>query len=238
MTTDTKIPRSRLERHLNKLALSILKPLGFKGEDGGCLREFNGGAQYFAISVTDTGGKNSVMPFGQTGLLSPHSINDHFCGPMRMLGLGQFQVDYPHFTGIPIKGRPCQTPADLPETEAWLHDFLLNKMVPCLEKYSDPHAILQAYLAHDETQKNTTDVLTWHGWNSAATGLIYARLYGPEHYTGLKQRYARIFAPLLPEYKNQMNGLLAYLDKEHIEALPQNQPQPSKPLSFTPKNRL
>jgi len=221
MTIEAKIPRSRLERHLNKLALSILKPLGFKGEDEGCLREFNGGAQYVAISVTDTGQRNSINPFGQTGLVMPHRIEEHFFGRQRMFGLGQFQVEHGHFSGDPIHGRPCQTQADLPETEAWLQEFLLNQMVPCLEKHSDPRAILNAYLAHDETQKNTTDALAWKGWKSAATGLIYARLYGPEHYEGLKRRYARIFEPLLPQYKDQVTRLLAYLDQEHPKALPE-----------------
>jgi hypothetical protein len=218
MTIDTKIPRSRLERHLNKVALSILKPLGFHSNDG-CVREIEGGEQYFSICVTDIGAINDVMPFGATGLLQPFLIKSKFLGAGGMAG--QFQVEYPYFSGVPFKGRACQTPADLPETEVWLHDFLLNQMVPCLEKYSDPHAILQAYLAHDETKKNTTDVLAWKGWTSAATGLIYARLYGPQYYSDLKQRYERIFAPLLPEYKTQVTRLLAYLDQEQLEVLPE-----------------
>ena len=216
---DTKIPRSRLERHLNKLALSILQPLGFVSHEGGCLRKFDGAEQYFAISATDIGGINAVTPFGQTGLLQPFLISQAFLGPVRMAG--QFQVDYPYFSGIPFKGRPCQTPADLPATEVWLRDFLLRQMLPCLEEYSKPLAILRAYLDHDETQKNTSDVLVWHGWASAATGLIYARLYGTEHYPGLRQRYARIFEPLLPEYKDRVTSLLKYLDKRQLEALPE-----------------
>jgi hypothetical protein len=217
MTADTKLSRVRLENGLNKLALSILKPLGFKDQDDGCLREFEGGEQYFAISVTDTGQKNEVRPFGATGLVQPFLVKRKFLGAGSISG--QFQVEYGYFSGDPIHGRPCQTQAELPETEAWLREFLLTQMVPCLDKYSDPHEILQAYLAHDETQKNTTDVLAWKGWTSAATGLIYARLYGPSHYAALKQRYARIFVPLLPEYKFQVTRLLEYLDQERLEDL-------------------
>lgn len=219
MATENKLPRARLERHLNKFALSILMPLGFKGQDDGCLREFDGGEQYFAINVTDTGQKNEVRPFGATGLVAAFLVKKRFLGASGVAG--QFQIEYGHFSSDPIHGRPCQTQAELPETEAWLQEFLLTQMVPCLEKYSDPQAILQAYLAHDETQKNTTDALAWKGWTSAATGLIYARLYRPEHYATLKQRYARIFAPLLPEYKEQVTRLLAYLDQDRLQELPE-----------------
>jgi hypothetical protein len=219
VVVETKIQRGWLEKHLNGLALNILKPHGFRHEDDGCLREFEGGAQYVGIAVTDTGGKNSINPFGQTGLLLPLTIKEHFCGPKRMMGLGQFQVEYSYFSGIPWRGRPCQTQADLPETEVWLHDFLTNQMLPCIKRYSDPREILHAYLLHDEKTKNTTDVLSWNGWGSAVTGLIFAKLYGPEHYVSLRERYSRIFVPLLPEYKEQVLNLLAYLDQDPLPPL-------------------
>ena len=210
MSAEPKIPRSRLEKHLNKFALSVLEPLGFLSNSGGCLRKIPDGEQYLAISVTDIGGQNDVMIFGATGLSMPYAISKSIFGDGGMAG--QFQVDYPYFSGVPIKGRPCQTPTDLLETEGWLRAFLIKQMVPCLEKYSDPHAILKAYLDHDETRKNTIDVLAWHGWQSAAMGLIYASLYGPEHYGNLKQRYTPIFAPLLPEYRDQVAALLTQLE--------------------------
>jgi hypothetical protein len=152
-------------------------------------------------------------------VVGPFIIDRYFFGVNRIAG--QFQVDYPYFSGIPIRGRPCRTPANLPDTEAWLREFLLNQVLPCLEKYSDPQAILQAYLDHDEAQKNTTDALSWHGCSSAAMGLIYASLFGREHFAGLKQRYAQIFEPLLPEYKDQVRRLLAYLDQKRLQALPE-----------------
>ena len=48
---------------------------------------------------------------------------------------------------------------------------------------------------------------------SALTGLILARLHGPEHYENLKRRYAGEFSHLDAETLERANRLIAHLDQ-------------------------
>ena len=60
----------------------------------------------------------------------------------------------------------------------------------------------------------TFDPPSWFGFSSALTRLILARLYGPEHYATLKQRYAGEFEDLDEDKLARVRRLIAYLDHQ------------------------
>ena len=95
-------------------------------------------------------------------------------------------------------------------------EFVLDKLLPCAVRYSDPKLALEAYLDYD---KNDPGILSNFGYLSALCGLILARLHGQNHYEGLRQRYSKFFVSLSPETKEKALKIIAYLDCDPLPAL-------------------
>ncbi len=172
--------------------------------------------------VQRIGGKNRITPFGQIGFAATNRIYFAFIEPGKPLrkATGEFQVEYRHFAGERDAYIGCETEEELPQALDHVQDLILNRLLPCLEKHTDPKQVLQVYVTHDEHQKNSLGLIGAYDFSSALSGLILARLYGREHYEPLKRRYKFFFEPLRPETKEKALKLIAYLDHDPLPDLP------------------
>lgn len=175
------------------------------------MRKNNGSYQYIAILVQNIGGENRVEPFAQIGLEQSSLIYQQFLGGGSPVDV---QVPYRYFTKQFSSYEVCQNEEDVSQLLAWLDRFVREKLLPCVEEYSNPQKILDAYINHDEKDRHSCDVLDFAGYSSALTGLIFAKYYGStQQYEDLKRRYMPLIEPLTPEIKSKAISLIAYLDQ-------------------------
>ena len=211
-----KLAPARIEKAVDKHMLELLSPLGFvKGPDGGAFREQRDVYQYIAVVVQNIGGVNRITPFGQIGFKETNQVYNAAMYPNELPknSTADIQIDYCYFTKEWRSYLPCQTDEELPGLLVQITDFLVNRMLPCLETYSDPKKVLAAYIAKDEQDIHSCDPPRWKGYGTALQGLILARLYGNgTEYASLKSRYARFIDPLMPHLKDSADKLIAYLD--------------------------
>ncbi len=219
----TAIPTKKLEKVIDKKLLEWLEPLGFYAEDGGgCARWENDVYVYIGCIVTRIGGVNCIRPFGQMGFKVTQRIFQAFMhdrnlhSPKMAVDL---QADFAHFARNWTEDMHCQDEEDLNSFLGELRSFVLNKLYPTLTIYVEPRQVLDLYLEYDETDRRCLELPGWHGYSSALKALILARLYRVEVYASLRKRYQPIFEPLIPEYKEQVSKLIAYLDQKELSPL-------------------
>jgi hypothetical protein len=219
----TVISASKLQNVVDKAILGTLSPNGFVAEESGGAFCDRGGVYLYVAGLTQhLHGKNQIRPFGQVGFDAVNRIKAHFMRPAAGIAkaTGTFQAHFRHFVGERDAFIGCETLEELPEALKRVADFVSYQLLPCIEKYSDPALVLQVYVGHDETKKNSLDLIGAHDYNSALSGLILARIYGPDAvYRSLKERYQMFFNPLLPAIKGKVSGLIAYLDRDPLPDL-------------------
>lgn len=224
----TNITASKLEKIVNKTVLDVLAPHGFvKDETGGSFCDrgdvylFVAGLTQYLGVIGQRGGRNQIRPFGQVGFAATNKIYFSFMEPGRPVrkATGEFQVDYRHFAGERDAFIGCETEEELPAALEQVKALVLGRLLPCLEKHTDPKEALRVYVEHDEHQKNSLGLVGAHNYSTALSGLILARLYGREHYEPLKRRYQFFIDPLIPEIKEKALKLIAYLDSDQLPPL-------------------
>jgi hypothetical protein len=217
------LPVGRLDRAIDKTLLAALQPLGFSREGAGCgyARWDSAKSQYLGVITQCVGGKNRIEPFAQVGFADVTRIMDAFMNPgapTRKVSCN-LQMRYSYFAGRYDGHIPCQTEAELPKALGQVREFVLDELLPCAERYSDPKRALEAYLDYDENDRKSLKIPSWFGYSSALCGLILARLHGRNHYEGLRRRYWKIFAPLIPDIKEKALKIMAYLDCDPLPSL-------------------
>jgi hypothetical protein len=218
----TNITIAKLEKRVDKTILDALSSSGFEKDDTGGSFCDKGSVYLFIGSLTQRiAGKNRIAPFCQVGFAETNRIYFSFMNPGEPAGkaTGDLQVHYRHFAGELNAYIGCETEEELPRALERVKDLVVNRMLPCLEKYSSPEHVLQAYVDHDENQKNSLGIVGAHDYSSALSGLILARLYGREFYEPLKRRYRPFIDPLMPAIKEKALALIAYLDRELLPDL-------------------
>jgi hypothetical protein len=204
-----------------------LRPFGFNkngsygGGGDGAFSDRGDVYLYVAAVTQHHAGHNKIEPFGQIGFEAVNRIKIPFLEPGRPIrkATGTFKLRYSHFVQKIGAYIDCETEADVPDALQQVRELVLERMLPCLEKHSDPVQTLQAYLDHDERQVNSVHTSGAHDYSSALDGLILARLYGREHYESLKRRYQFFFDPLMPSIKEKALRLIAYLDDDPLPVL-------------------
>jgi hypothetical protein len=218
----TSITASKLEKFVDKTILDALAAHGFvKDETGGSFCDRGDVFLYVAGLTRKLGGKNQMTPFGQVGFATTNKIKFTFLEPGRPIrkATGTFQVDCRHFAGERDAYIGCETEEEVPAALEQVRNLVMDRLLPCLEKHTDPKEVLSVYVAHDERLKNSLGLLGAHNYSTALSGLILARLYAREHYEPLKQRYQHFFDPLRPETKVKALNLIAYLDSDPLPSL-------------------
>jgi hypothetical protein len=216
----TAMTAKKLEKSIEKALLEWLLPLGFYAEDGGgCARWKDDVYVYIGCVVTRIGGVNRVKPVGQMGFKSSQRIYQAFMhdkslpSPNRSVDL---QADYAHFARSWSEDMRCQSVEDLDVFLDGLRVFVLEKLYPTLNSYTEPSQVVELYLKYDETNRACLDLPGWHGYSSALKALILARLYRAGVYESLRKRYQPVFEQLMPEYKERVIKLITYLDQREL----------------------
>lgn len=218
----TNITATKLEKLVDKTILSALAPSGFvRDETGGSFCDRGDVFLYVAGLTRSLAGKNQITPFGQVGFAATNRIYFTFMEPGKQIrkATGEFQVDYRHFAGERDAYIGCETEEEVPAALEQVRALVLDRLLPCLEKHTDPKEVLRVYVAHDELQKNSLDLVGAHNCSTALSGLILARLYGRKHYGPLKRRYQHFIDPLIPEIKEKALRLITYLDCDPLPPL-------------------
>jgi hypothetical protein len=224
----TTLTAKKLEKIVNKAILEILAPFGFVEDktggafcDRGDVYLYVGGLTQRLGVLGKPGGYNQIKPFGQIGFKAVNNIKLTFLDPGEPIrkATGHFQVQYRHFAGERDAYIGCETEEELPAALEQVRSLVLDQLLPCLEKHTDPKQVLQVYLAHDEHEKNSLGLIGAYDYSTALSGLILARLYGREHYEPLKRRYQHFIDPLRPETKEKALKLIAYLDCDPLPSL-------------------
>jgi len=217
------LPVGKLAMAINNALLPLLQPLGFSkvGIDCGYERWDSAKSHYLGVGTRCIGGKNRIEPVAQVGFADVTRIIDAFMypgAPARKVSC-HLQVRYSYFAGRYDGHIPCQTEAELPKALGQVREFVLDKLLPCAVRYSDPKRALEAYLDYDENDRKSLKIPSWFGYSSALTGLTLARLHGRNHYEGLRRRYSEIFAALSGDTKEKALKIIAYLDCDPLPSL-------------------
>jgi hypothetical protein len=217
------LPVGRLSRAVKSTLFPALRPLGFSKEGAECgfARWDSAKSQYLGVVTQCSGGKNRIEPFAQVGFADVTRIMDAFMRPGAPARTVSCNVNmrYCYFAGQHDGHIPCQTEAELSKALEQVREFVLDTLLPCAVRYSDPKLALEAYLDYDENDRKLLKIPGWSGYASALSGLILARLHGQNHYEGLRRRYGKIFAPLIPEIKEKALKIIAYLDCDPLPSL-------------------
>ena len=211
------LTKRKLETTVRDALADWLGPLGFRpSASGGVERCSDGRYEYVACVVSRVGGENRVQPFAQVGWLRRKKIYSHFMSENPDES-NKIAVDvtfrYAHFKRDWTARMVCQTQEQVPAFLESLKMFLTDQMLPAMRSCATPRDALNLYLKKNEDDKTSFDPPSWYGHTSALTALILARLYAPEHFEPLKQRYRRQFEGLDSETLAQSHRLLAYLEK-------------------------
>lgn len=216
----TVIAVRKLDKSISKALLEWLSPHGFMAAEGGGVERWQGNRYDFIGAVVNRiGGENRISPFGQMGFADRKKIHSHFMSD-NLQESSKIAVDvqlkYAHFVKSWTVDMLCQEIEQLDAFLAELRFFVLERLYPALLVYDTPEKVLSAYLKKNEKDRRSFDPPSWFGFSSALTGLILARLHSPEHYPGLKQRYAGEFDGLDEEKLSRAKRLIAYLDQPGV----------------------
>jgi hypothetical protein len=214
----TVIAVRKLDKAISQALLEWLGPHGFVAAEGGGVERWQGNRYAFIGAVVNrVGGQNRISPFGQMGFAETQALYAHFMSdnPQESNKIAvDVQLKYAHFVKSWTADMLCQEIEQLDAFLAELRVFVLENLYPALQAYDSPEKILSAYLKKNEKDRRSFDPPSWFGFSSALTGLILARLYGPEHYATLKQRYAGEFEDLDEDKLARVRRLIAYLDHQ------------------------
>ncbi len=218
----TVIAVKQLDKAISQALLEWLSPQGFVAAEGGGVERWQGNRYDFIGAVVNRiGGENRISPFGQMGFSETQRIYSHFMSdsPRESNKIAvDVQLKYAHFMKDWTADMRCQEHEQLKDCLTQLRIFIMDRLYPALLSYDTPEKVLAAYLKKNEKDRRSFDPPSWAGFSSALTGLILARLYGPEHYAALKQRYAGEFEGLDEDKSACAKRLIAYLDQ--LGALP------------------
>ncbi|GGY30077.1 hypothetical protein [Paludibacterium paludis] len=216
----TVIAVRKLDKAISQALLEWLSPHGFIAAEGGGVERWLGNRYDFIGAVVNrVGGLNRISPFGQMGFSDRKNIYSYFMSdnPQESSKIAvDVQLKYAHFVKSWTTDMLCQEIEQLDAFLAELRVFVFEKLYPALQAYDSPEKILAAYLKKNEKDRRSFDPPSWFGFSSALTGLILARLYSPEDYPGLKQRYAGEFEGLDEEKLSRGKRLIAYLDQPGV----------------------
>lgn len=212
----TFISTKKLEKAIDRSLLNWLSPCGFKlAEGGGVERRKDNRYDFIGTVVRKIGGENRITPFGQMGFRDRENIYSHFIHEDHKEP-DKFAIDatfmYAHFMHDWTADMRCQ---QLEELEGFLHSlqtFVIERLLPCLLSYDTPQKILALYIKKNEKDRRSFSPPRWHGYSSALTALILARLYEPNNYEPLKKRYWGEFEDLDQEKMKRVLRLIEYLD--------------------------
>lgn len=214
----TVIAVRKLDKAISQALLDWLSPEGFVAAEGGGVERWQGNRYDFIGAVVNrVGGENRISPFGQMGFSETQKIYSHFMSsnPQESNKIAvDVQLQYAHFMRNWTAHMRCQEIEQLDDCLAQLRIFVLDRLYPALMSYDTPEKVLAAYLRTNEKDPVSFEPPNWFGYSSALTGLILARLYGPEHYATLKQRYAGEFKDLDEDKLARARRLIAYLDHQ------------------------
>jgi hypothetical protein len=218
----TVITVKNLDKAISDAMLEWLSPQGFVAAEGGGVERWRGDRYDFIGAIVNRiGGENRISPFGQMGFRERKKIYSHFMSddPSESNKIAvDVQLQYAHFTRSWTAHIKCQEVEHLGEVLAQLRGFVLDRLYPALMSYETPEKVLDTYLRTNEKDRVSFEPPSWFGYSSALTGLILARLFGPEHYATLKQRYSGEFKDLNEDKLARANRLISYLD--HQDPLP------------------
>jgi hypothetical protein len=218
MAVMTVIAVRKLDKAISQALLDWLSPQGFIAADGGGVERWQGNRYDFIGAVVNRiGGENRISPFGQMGFSETQRIYSIFMSnnPQESNKVAvDIQLKYAHFMKDWTADMRCQEVEQLENRLAQLRIFVLDRLYPALQFFDTPEKVLGAYLKKNERDRRSFDPPSWFGYSSALTGLILARLYGPEHYATLKQRYVGEFEDLDEDKLARVRRLIAYLDQQ------------------------
>jgi len=213
-----KLTASRLEKLTNKFIREQLLPFNFNevSETGAVIRRLDSKFQYVSVVIYSFGYDIKAEPYCRVGFDEASKIYSKYMDAAEDSGF--MQISYSYFTKDVHEYLICNTEEDLSAYYKEFGDLLIEDIVPTLDYYSDPKIVLNAYLNYDFTLKNNLDVIAWQGYTDACFGLIMARLYGNEYYSELKEKYSKLFDPLLPKYREKVDDLIRYLDQDTLDS--------------------
>ncbi|TVO52660.1 hypothetical protein [Denitromonas halophila] len=212
----TFISTRKLEKAIDRALQDWLSPYGFRPANGGGVERWQDNRYDFIGSlVCKIGGENRITPFGQMGFREHENIYSHFIHPDRQES-EKLAIDatfkYAHFVKDWTAAMRCQQVEELEGFLGNLRGFVMERLFPTLMSYDTPHKILALYIRTNEKDPTSFAPPTWHGYSSALTALILARLYESSHYKSLKHRYSGEFEGLDEEKMKRVQRLLEYLD--------------------------
>lgn len=218
----TALSSSKLNSITNRALLEWLSPMRFVSDEGQGVSKWSDETYFYVgCAIARYGEMNRVDPFGQVGFSQVSQIFQFFMldkPPNPLKRAVSMTVDYSNFVKNRTDKLRCDRLEDLAQYLADLEHFVTDQLLPLLEFYSDPVQMVDLYRKRDETKPKSCELPVWYGFDSAMTALILARLYAPQYYEELKDRYAPIFAPLgdYPERKQRVSRLFFYLDAESL----------------------
>ena len=210
------ISTKKLEKAIARSLLDWLAPYGFKlAEGGGVERWIDNRYDFIGTVVCKIGGENRISPFGQMGFRDRKKIYSHFIHDDQKEP-EKFAIDatfkYADFVHDWTADMRCQQVEELEGFLQGLQVFVIERLLPCLLSYDTPQKILALYIKKNEKNRRSFSPPSWHGYSSALTALILARLYEPNNYEPLKKRYWGEFEDLDQEKMKRVLRLIEYLD--------------------------
>ena len=227
--TMTVLPIKKLCKVVDHSMLEWFAPLGFVRLSGGGVERWKDDRyDYLGCVVNRIGGENRISPFGQMGWRHHQEIYAHFMSddPVESNKIAvDVQLRYANFVRDWAIGMHCQHEEELQTFLSQLRSFVMDQLYATLTSYATPEQVLALYLKKNEKSRTNFDPPVWSGYSaaSALTGLILARLHGPQHYETLKRRYAGEFAALDAETLARTDRLIHYLEQPNpLPELPSN----------------
>jgi hypothetical protein len=126
---------------------------------------------------------------------------DHFCEPKRVCARLE-----------------CATEEEVAPMIEDLHHYVVEQALPILESLTTPRAVLQYYFDRDDNStKRDCNMMRWFPRSSELKGLILARLYAPEHYDPLKERYQAVLdRPVYEDLRKGTDNLIQFLEQDEL----------------------
>lgn len=217
-----RLTAARLRRDVDKAMREWLKPLGFEWHKTfeGCCRWRDGYHIFIASGIESYGLHNAARPYSWAGFAETSKIIDHFMrrpDRQRLDSSDDVYIDYGNFVHSWQKGMICDYPEDYERFLKVFRIFILERLLPLLESYSDPQNMIEAYLRKKDFGGLDFDPPIWQGCGSAIRGITLARLYRPRVYKKLKRRYKQQFKEdLRDEHQDRIKRLIAYLDQKEL----------------------